>query len=299
MDNWRTRPPKHTLQWVAASLGPGSRVVFVRLLALGGWHANHAVTVVDAGDASHRLVLRRWARPGWDLDDPDFTAAREVEVLELLDRSIIPAPRLVAADPNAAVCDVPALLTTRVPGHPPIRLTDVESFLRQLAEMLARIHDVDPRNAAVPKYRTYVDMARATVPSWLGESRTWRQALAVVREARSPTETRFIHRDFHPENSLWSRGRLTGIVDWTQASIGPPEVDVGHMRWNLAATYGQAVADHFLNLYEGVVGRELNDQPRWDLVTVLDLVLDVTDPLPPEDLARLEAHAAASLAKVS
>lgn len=59
------------------SLGRGSRVVAVRLLGTGGWHANHAVTVVDRRGATRRLVLRRWARPGWDLDDPDFTAARE------------------------------------------------------------------------------------------------------------------------------------------------------------------------------------------------------------------------------
>ena len=33
----------------------------------------------------------------------------------------------------------------------------------------------------------------------------------------------------------WSRGLLTGMVDWTQASWGPPELDLGHMRWNLVA----------------------------------------------------------------
>jgi len=299
MDHWRARPPKQTLQWVAASLGPGSRVVSVRLLALGAWHANHAVRVVDARDVSHRLVLRRWARPGWAVDDPDFNVAREVEVLGLLERNMIPAPRLVAADPNAAACDVPALLTTLIPGHPPIRVADVEGFLRQLAEMLARIHDVAPDTTIVPAYRTYVDLERATIPGWLRESRIWQRALAVAREAGPPGEARFIHRDYHPENSLWSRGRLTGIVDWTQASIGPPEVDVGHMRWNLALTHGQAVADRFRDRYESVAGRQLSGQPRWDLITVLDLVLDVTDPLSPGELSRLEAHAAASLGKLS
>ncbi len=298
MTPWRARPPKRSLEWAAASLGPGSRVISARLLDQGGWHANHAVTVVDARHVSHRLVLRRWARPGWALGDPDFTAAREVEVLKLLERNRIPAPRLVAADPSALACDVPALLTTLLPGHPPIRFADVESFLRQLAEMLARIHDVASDSAAVPTYRTYVDMKRASVPTWLRDSRTWRRALAVVRRPRQPAATMFIHRDYHPENSLWSRGRLTGIVDWTQASIGAPEVDVGHMRWNLVATYGQAPAERFLDLYESVVGRRLSDQPFWDLVTVLDLVLDVADPIPAVELERLETHAAASLAKL-
>lgn len=44
-----------------------------------------ALDVLDAGGQTHRQVLRRWARPGWDADDPDYTAEREVRVLELLD----------------------------------------------------------------------------------------------------------------------------------------------------------------------------------------------------------------------
>lgn len=34
------------------------------------------------------------------------------------------------------------------------------------------------------------------------------------------------------------RGRLSGVIDWTQASIGTRSVDLGHMRWNLAINYG-------------------------------------------------------------
>ena len=34
------------------------------------------------------------------------------------------------------------------------------------------------------------------------------------------------------------RGRLTGIVDWTSASVGPIAFHVGHVRWPLAADYG-------------------------------------------------------------
>jgi hypothetical protein len=70
-----------------------------------------------------------------------------------------------------------------------------------------------------------------------------------------------IHRDFHPENALWSRGRLTGIVDWTQASWGPPGLDLGHMRWNLVLDGGQPIADQFLARYQALTGTSLDDQP--------------------------------------
>jgi hypothetical protein len=45
--------------------------------------------------------------PGWGEEDPDFTAAREAAILKLLAPTPVPAPAVVAADPGAAVCDVP------------------------------------------------------------------------------------------------------------------------------------------------------------------------------------------------
>jgi hypothetical protein len=113
----RRRPPAVALAWAAAAFGPGSQVVAVRPLA-SAWLANHAVDVADAAGVVHRVVLRRWARPGWDVEDPDFTAAREAAILELLEPTPVPAPALVAADPDAAACDVPALLLDRLPRRP-------------------------------------------------------------------------------------------------------------------------------------------------------------------------------------
>src|SRR5919109_1313326 len=91
------RPPEQTLRWAAEAVGRGSRVTSVRRLTEGGWHANHALTVVDGDGRVHRLVLRRWARPEWKVEDPDFTPEREARVLELLAAAPVPVPHLVAS----------------------------------------------------------------------------------------------------------------------------------------------------------------------------------------------------------
>jgi len=130
------------LGWVCEAVGAGSHIAAVRPLA-SSWLANHAVTVADRHDRRHRLVLvlRRWARPGWDLYDPDYTAQREATILMLLAPTAVPAPKVVAADPEGTACDVPALLLTRLPGRPPAPvLADRRGFLTQLAEVLATIH---------------------------------------------------------------------------------------------------------------------------------------------------------------
>ena len=40
-------------------------------------------------------------------------------MLALLSDTPVPAPLVVAADPEAAFCDVPALVLTRLPGRAP------------------------------------------------------------------------------------------------------------------------------------------------------------------------------------
>jgi aminoglycoside phosphotransferase (APT) family kinase protein len=110
----------------------------------------------------------------------------------------------------------------------------------------------------------------------------------------------FIHRDYHPENTLWSRGRLVGIVDWTSASWGPAAVDTAHMRWNLALTYGLDAADEFLRRHRSLVSEPASNQHYWDAITVLDLVYDL-DPndWSAFDRARLERYLQTVLVRIA
>jgi aminoglycoside phosphotransferase (APT) family kinase protein len=293
------RLPEAALRWVAGAIGAGSRVLSAERLPLGGWHVNHELLVADRGGRRHRLVLRRWARPGWERDDPDYTAGREQRILDLLGPTAVPAPSVVAADPAAEACDVPTLLLTRLPGQPPSAADRAgERFCTDLADTLARVHALaDAAEGRVPPYRLYFDRATARPARWMPRSRVWAAASAAVRQPTPPGPATLIHRDYHPENTLWSRGRLTGLVDWTQASWGPPALDLGHMRWNLVADQGRVVADRFLEAFRAVTGTAAEDQPYWDLVALLDLLLDGDDPgdLTPADLRTFEEYAGSIL----
>ena len=108
-------------------------------------------------------------------------------------------------------------------------------------------------DAPLPTYRPYaLEMRR---PPRLGHSAdAWRRAIEVVDGPAPSDERRFIHRDYHPGNVLWARGRVSGVIDWVNASIGAPEADVGHCRVNLAGRFGQPAADRFLDLYRAISG---------------------------------------------
>lgn len=285
--------PERAAHWVTGVIGAGSRIAAARRLAHGAWHVNHAVDVIDRCGSWHRLVLRRWARPGWDTDDPDYTVEREARVLALLAQTAVPAPEVVAADPDGTQCDVPALLLTRLPGHPPQRVENVEDLCGQLADTLAMIHGLAPDGTRLDPYRLYYDRPNAVPAAWMPATETWKRATAAVRQTPPTTAMMVIHRDYHPGNTLWTQGRLTGVVDWTQASCGPPSLDLGHMRWNLVLDHGQRAADRFLADYRAVTGGALEHQPYWDLVTLLDLLLDGNDPgdIDQSDLQILDRYA--------
>jgi aminoglycoside/choline kinase family phosphotransferase len=163
-------------------------------------------------------------------------------VLDALAASDVPAPTLVAADPDAGL-----LLMTRAPGRVDLRPRDPDGWLAQLAAVLPVVHDAP---VAAGPFQPWFDLDTVAAGTPARD-----RAIALARAAQRDDERCFIHRDFQHFNVLWSRGRLTAVVDWTWASRGHPDVDVGHCVLNLAALYSADVALRFVDRYEDAAGR--------------------------------------------
>jgi aminoglycoside phosphotransferase (APT) family kinase protein len=263
----RRRPPPEALAWVAKAIGRGAKVASSHRLRGGSSGAMHAIDVVDRRGRRHALVLRRFIVPNWQ--DPKY-ARREANALELLRSTLVPSPRLVALDADARFCDVPALLMTRLPGRVDLKPRDMRAWLAKLAAPLPAIHAVRG-NRAVQAYAPYTAPAEFSIPRRATHRDAWRKVLAVAQGPAPASERRFIHRDYHPANVLWQRGNITGIVDWTNVSMGPPEVDVAHCRINLVALYGVEAADAFLEAYSAAAGAQVSAwHPYRDAVAVMD-----------------------------
>jgi hypothetical protein len=278
----REGPPSASVHWALRSIDPGGRILSVEPLDGGISHANHAIRI-EIGGAIHEVVLRRWVRDCPQEDDTGFSAAQEAATYGLLAAGAVPAPRLLAADLDARECDVPALLLTRAPGTAPTAPYDMAGFLGQLAAVLPAIHAVDPERAArtVPPYRPYYTADSLRVPAWTRAPSAWERAIDLSAGPRPTGPAAFIHRDYHPGNTLWVAGRLTAIVDWTSASWGPPAVDVAHMRANLAMSFGVGAADEFLENFRAVAGSYTHD-PYWDLRVAVDFLPELTPETRPE-----------------
>jgi aminoglycoside phosphotransferase (APT) family kinase protein len=284
---------------VAAAAGAGWRVERANRLRGGIAMAVDAVTLGGPEGASTRLVLKRWLRPGWADDDPAATPAREASVLGGLAGTGAPVPRLVAVDPDGSSAGVPALLMTHVDGRRPSSAQEASSTrIVAMAGALAQIHalggDVLSR---VDAFEPYYEHHRLRVPAQSDRPSLWRSALSLTSQEAPAVAPCFLHRDYHPGNTIWLGGRLSGIVDWVGAAVGPPAVDLAHWRANLGTRHGILVADRVLAAYAAQTGAVPTDQAWWDVRMLLDF-LDEPDELRGAELGQCEAYLEPLLARV-
>jgi aminoglycoside phosphotransferase (APT) family kinase protein len=167
---------------------------------------------------------------------------------------------------------VPAFVMSRLPGRGYIVPSNRDGWLRQLADTLLALHrtptdgldlsflpepgleiEREQPDAADEKARRHPDG-----PAMLAALRTWRRRLPAIPAVLT-------HGDYWPGNTLWHRRRLTAVIDWDDARLGPPGADVGYCRTDLALMLGQEAADRFLDLYESAAGARIQALFVWDL----------------------------------
>ena len=248
-------PSDAALHWVARSIAPGASVTSVRRLTGGVTSAMHAISVADAQGRHHRCVLRRWVSD--HANDGPQRVLREARILEELEGTDIPAPRLLGTDASGDECQESALLMSYVDGRMELTPKNPRDWLVQIASMLVRIHESE---IEAPVAESWLNRERLVVPEWTRRPDLWREAFSLIEESAPVSKPCFIHHDYQQFNLLWQRGRLANVVDWVWGSSGSPGMDVSHTRLNLSVLYSSELAQEFLDLYESLSGRTVE---RW------------------------------------
>jgi len=75
-----------------------------------------------------------------------------------------------------------------------------------------------------------------------------------------------VHQDFWPGNTVWRRGRLSAVIDWSTAAIGDPRIDLAQCRVDLAMMHGTDMADAFLDVYQVRRGAPVSGLWFFDLL---------------------------------
>ncbi|MER5771550.1 phosphotransferase [Streptomyces sp. NPDC001985] len=274
------QPSAATLAWAAAAAG--SEIHDIRGLRDGGSPWLLRLT----GGPLEAVVLRTGA-PG--PDGPHAGFAAEAAALELAAGHRLPAPRLIAADPDGRSAGTLAVLTTAVRGSSRIPALPTPGRLRALGAAAAALHAVplDPRPGLPLRDRSIggVDFAAMRrdggLPPLLAEAER-----AVAGPPPGPgVRPVLVHGDLWQGNTLWEGETLTGIVDWDSAGAGHWGVDLGSLRCDAAVLAGPPAADEVLTGWLRAPGRAPQEADArtlayWDVVAALSTPPDLALWLP-------------------
>ena len=259
----RQPPPPSTLAWLVDALDV-SAVVDVSVMQGGLTAAMHRVRVIDRDGHERQVVLRRYVRPEVLVESPDV-ASIEARALQLAERLAVPTPALLAVDERGDRADVPALVMSLLDGKPVWETRRGSNWVAQAVDAMIVLHDVDPAPAELPALTTYPQQ-RYDPPRWTTDPALWERAVELFHRPVPLTDVGFVHRDFNPGNVLWVRDRLSGLVDWQWACVGPHSIDPAHCRLNLFQ-YSPTMADEVRSVWEQRSG--LSFDPWADLVSII------------------------------
>ncbi|WP_329364436.1 aminoglycoside phosphotransferase family protein [Streptomyces sp. NBC_00669] len=287
-----SQPPAAALTWAAEVAGPEASARTVRRL-LGGTHA--ATHLLETVDPAHEMILHRYP-PG------DRAAARAAVVLAALDGLGGWAPRLLGADPEGERFGEPATLITRLPGRSDITPASPEVAAVQLGRTLARLHEVPLheltglrdgmatiKDAASAHAAASSDPGTGTAPAPAPAPAPASAILASHGHRLTEEAPVLTHYDYWSGNVLWQGDRLTGVIDWSGASLAPRGFDVSWCRLDLVLLHGPAAAETFLAAYEEAAGQDLPAMVLWDLFALTNSLHSVETWYPNyQDLGRTD-----------
>jgi aminoglycoside phosphotransferase (APT) family kinase protein len=192
-----------------------------------------------------RAVLRT-APPG------DGTRlATEAAALSAAAEAGIPAPRLIAYDPDAV-----AVLSSFVPGSSHVAAEPDPDRLRAVGRVAAMLADTPTRASPNLPWRS---RSLSDVVFDHSASPLLSHAQAVLDALPAPAGPQvLVHGDLWQGNTMWEGNTLTAVIDWDAAGVGHPGIDLGNLRCDAAVLHGPPAAQLVLDGW-----REVADDPQW------------------------------------
>ena len=255
-----------------------------------GWECEIYSFTLEGDEAGERrreeLILRVY--PG---NDGACKAAREFDVMSRLHRAGYPVPRMLVLESDDALLGNPFVVMEKIDGPmlgPIIQESSGERKQRLIAlfcKLFADLHSLD--------WRPFVP---DPAPYWaegheLATVRTWRRILhqqfgkreldPIVDwlEARSdevrPRDLSLTHGDFHPWNILIRADGAPFVIDWTQADVSDPRLDLAWTLILMLTVAGPEMRDAVLAGYERATGSRVRDLWFFEAMASLKRVIGI------------------------
>ena len=264
---------------IAQHIAPGCQLRHTRTLA-GGLSAQMvAIEVETEGDKTQRFVVR------WLKDDGGkrpFSSPHPLEIqyklLQQLKKTSIPTPAPIHYDSTRKNFPSPYLVTEFLPGEMTFTHANLHSAITQLGTRLAQIHAIDCRkhdfSFLQTKQEACVELNRKTTAQFNDEMEESciRDLLQTVGTIPQQNSSVLLHGDYWPGNVLWQGGELTAVIDWEDAQLGDPLIDLAISRLDIVWIFGIEAMQQFTQQYQSLIDINYDKLPYWDLCAALRLI---------------------------
>ena len=164
---------------------------------------------------------------------------REARLLPELGPALpVPVPRFeVVEDTDDVFFVAYRKLPGKPLGDPPVAVA------AELGRFLAALHSFRP-SVELPRHRDPIERFRREVLTLLEQDER-RRAEAMFEERLSTSETALLHADLGPEHILHEGSSVTGVIDWSDASLGDPALDFAWLLNGTSRAFAVALLDAY------------------------------------------------------
>ncbi|MCB8980906.1 MAG: phosphotransferase [Ardenticatenaceae bacterium] len=255
-------PDEQTVARLAQQALPGGTVRRSWALSGGISAGMQAVEVGWADGRSQTVIVRTHAQAA--------LAEKEYQLLQIL-----VGWDIKSATPYLLDRANHSLVLGYLPGQMSFTPHDLSHHLQQMATQLAYIHQLDAAQydlSFLPEVgETCSELGRELPfpnPNFPREPEI-RQRLAEYELAHAFNKPTLLHGDFWPGNCLWQAGELTAVIDWEDACIGDPLIDLAQSRSEIAWIFGPEAVEIFTGHYRQQLPIDERQLPYWDLCAAL------------------------------
>lgn len=244
----------------------------------GGISATMTAFEVQVADGTTKKFIARQPGP-WRLRDNPNAVELEYQVLETVHGLGLPVQRPFYLEPLSGDNPTPFFVIEFVDGQPDVSPADTDLFLRRYVEGLARVHRLDwhvENLEHLPRQSRAYWEAPTNMNEVLREPEI-RRALAHYPPFPKSNPHVLRHGDYWPGNILWRDGEVAAIIDWEEANIGEPLMDLAICRLDILWILGPDAMHTMTELYQSLMNLDLKDLPFWDLCASLRPITNLQD----------------------
>ena len=243
----------------------------------GGLSADMMALEIEEPDGRKRKLILRRHNLAHLAKDPQATE-KEFRLLQITNKLGLATPEAYYFDQSGKIFARPYMLIEYVEGEMDFSPADLASCIRQLATHLARIHSIDGSGVDLSFLSESnggcVELTKSrpmNVDPSLEEARI-REALASIPPLAQRNASTLLHGDYWPGNTLWQDDKLAAVIDWEDASLGDPLIDLAISRLDIAWIFGIEAMNTFTTHYQSLMVLDYTNLPYWDLCAALRLV---------------------------